>query len=213
MFNRIFTLLLLAVIPFFASAQHQQDLTPPGALKTKNATFINITELSFAYGIIHENTDVSVGFQTVNGIKFNQNVSFGLGIGLDKYIIKNFYGERIKSNALMPVFTDLRINIGTGKIQPFFGQAVGYAFCVDQPVDYGYYYEYDDKGGIILSPFFGLKTNRPGKVNLTFSLGYRYQENSMVVTRSYYNPNYSYGPYGEMKRVDHFLTFKTGLTF
>ena len=140
-------------------------------------------------------------------------MSFGLGVGLDKYLVKDFNGDRVKSNAFLPVFTDLRINFGNGKIQPFFGQAVGYAFCMDQPYDYTYYFEYDEKGGIILSPFFGLKTNQTAKLNFTFSLGYRYQENTIQITRRYNHPHYYFPNGSEMKSVAHFLTLKTGLTF
>ena len=216
MLKRILPFLFFSGFTFLAQAQSQPEPISTFSEPSKAGKYINITEIGFARGIIHENSDQSFGFQTINGIEFGNKVSFGIGVGAEKYLGKGLHAGKTKHLTLLPAFTDVRVYFGKGKFQPYFGQSVGYAFCIDQPIDYNYYAEYDEKGGIMLSPSFGLRTNREAKVNFTMSLGYRYQENTQEITRTFANPYY-YGYYfsdgSQFKRFDHYLTIKFGLTF
>ena len=198
-----------------ASSFAQDQNLPAETVSTSTGSFINITEFGFARGIIHENRDQSFGFQTINGFEFNNRVSVGLGVGAEKYLGKAEYDNKVSNLTLLPVFSDVRVYFGKGKLQPFMGQSVGYAFCIDQPVDYNYFGLYDEKGGIMLSPSFGFRTNGNSKVNYIMNLGYRYQENTQEIRQPNYN-GYQYFYYADgaqFKRFDDYVTFKFVLSF
>lgn len=216
MFHRVFSILLVvAGCAFPARAQNPEPGNLP-AERSGKITFINITEAGAAQGFIHENRDRSFGLQTINGIAFGNRFSFGIGVGVEKYQGKTGNDQEARDLTLLPAFTDVRLYLGQGKVQPFFGQAVGYAFCLDQPVVANFFGEYDEKGGVMLNPFVGLRTNGNQLVNYTISLGYRYQDNTQEVTRP---AQHNYLVYGigtdgaQFKRFDHYLTIKFGLTF
>jgi|SRR5688572_13336867 len=217
MFKRLLPIILLSSLGFSSQAQNSQ----PEAISSfnepdRNSSFINITEIGFARGIIHENRDQSFGLQTINGYEFDNRVSIGIGVGAEKYLGKSDYDNKVSNLTLIPLFTDVRIYFGKGNVQPFVAQAAGYAFCLDQPVDYNFFGEYDEKGGIMLSPSIGLRTNNKAKANFIFSLGYRYQENTQEITEGNYHTFMYYGinaDGSQFKRFDHYLTLKFGLTF
>jgi hypothetical protein len=204
--NRL-TFLIFSILigtPFFSMAQSPE---------TKQTGYLNITELTFARGVIHENRDLSFGFQTINGYQFTRNISAGLGVGVDKYAGKDNYGRRLsRSLTLLPVFTDLHIYLGKGKTQPFFAQALGYAFCVNQPVSYDSFGKYDEKGGILISPSIGFRTKLGNHTDLHLSFSYRYQENTVAFFPNDIN-QYFFPEETQFNRFDHYLTFKAGVSF
>jgi hypothetical protein len=50
----------------------------------ENTFGLGVGDISMAYDIA-ENNDYSIGFRTINGCSFNEHVSVGLGLGIEKY--------------------------------------------------------------------------------------------------------------------------------
>ncbi|MBK0402661.1 hypothetical protein I5M27_06670 [Adhaeribacter sp. BT258] len=206
-----FLFLLAAVfcITEISSAQNQVSIAEN---TNQNAGYFNTTELSFSKGFLKENTSFYTGLQTINGYRFNKHISAGIGVGVDQYFYENYNENGYKTGeTYLPVFTDMRVHFGKGKTQPFFSQAVGYMFCIRQLTEFRDSEYYNNIGGIMINPAFGVTTALSEKTALNFSLGYRFQEVTIKNIPYYYYNSYPF--YQSVTWSAHYLTLKAGLTF
>lgn len=108
---------------------------------------------------------LSIGFQTVNGIRFSNWFS-GIGIGIDYYQYKT-----------LPLFFDGRRYFGSEKKAFVYGD-IGYNFPMKNKPrkEMGYYDTYHFKGGIYTELGIGFKTKLIKKSSLVFSIGQSYKQ-------------------------------------
>ena len=207
----LFVIAISFGISNLAFAQDQSQLLTS---ETKTSGYYNTTEFNISRGFRDMNNNWMVGLSTINGYQFNQHISAGLGIGIDKPVYNNGYDDVLSNSPIyLPVFSDVRIFFGKGNTQPYFEQAIGYSFCIYRP-NYNSSEEYfKNIGGIMLNPSFGIKTKINSELALNISFGYRFQEETI---KNFPNYGYDYGyyyPNNKFTFTSHLLTLKTGLTF
>jgi hypothetical protein len=152
----------------------------------ENTFGLGVGDISMAYDIA-ENNDYSIGFRTINGCSFNEHVSVGLGLGIEKY----------GSLALIPITLDGRFTFLKGKVRPVVNINGGFALGVTHL-----------KGGAVINPSVGLRVNIAKNVSYIFNVGYKWQ----VHDENIYSPS-PYNQY-ELKSVRvSFVTFSTGIVF
>ena len=213
MFKRFLSVLSVSfLLSQVAIAQNQVPATESANQK---AGYFNTTELSISKGFLKENTSFYAGLQTINGYRFTQHIAVGIGLGLDQYLYENYGGKGYKTGeTYLPVFTDVRVYFGKGKTQPFFSQAVGYMICVRELEEFRGSNYYNNIGGILINPAFGVTTALSEKTALNVSLGYRFQEVTIKdIPYNYYYYDYTPSSVRTLTWPAHFLTFKAGITF
>ena len=131
----------------------------------------------------------SFGLRFVSGQYLNENISLGIGIGVD------FYGKFTTA----PLTVDARLAIPGDVVRVIFNPNIGYALGLD-----------NSKGGFYMNPSIGLGITNRKKLVYLFSLGYRFQKQSTT-----YNQYKYYGYYGTFtENVDLSLfTFGVGIEF
>jgi hypothetical protein len=162
----------------------------------KKSGFINLTEINYCPGVgdvkignnTIENVDYSFGFRLINGYQFNEHLSLGLGIGIDRY----------KNTTFLPLTFDVRATILKGKVSPAFTANVGYAIGLG-----------DVKGGLVINPQIGIKTYISKNVAYLFNIGYKLQAQEIL----YSYRNYNYYDTKTEKVYFQFLTLSTGFVF
>jgi hypothetical protein len=125
--------------------------------------FSNCTELLYSdgvgevklNGINFRNKLWSRGVRTVNGIKFSDNVSIGLGVGLDFY----------EKFTLVPITFDSRFSVSNYRIRPLINLNIGYSAG-----------KYD---GAVFNTSVGFKTLLSSDVSLFMLVGYKNQTSSI----------------------------------
>ena len=161
----------------------------------KKSGFINLTEVNKYFGIgkveigpysIGDNLQRPYGFKTVNGYQFNEHLSLGIGLGIDKYTSNNFQ---------VPITLDLRATFLKGKISPVFIANIGYSFGL---------YKY--KSGLVINPQIGIKTYISKNVAYLFNVGCNLW-NLQYVGNPYITQNNVTTAYFQ------FVTFSTGFSF
>ena len=164
----------------------------------KKNGFINISEINYSFGNGGEtmygvkNDEYYLGFRSVNGYKFNEHFSLGAGIGIEKY----------KGSILMPITFDARATILKGKVSPVFTANFGYAVGLA-----------DVKGGLVINPQIGIKTNISKNVAYLFNVGYKWQARDITIV---YYDGYTSNPTMHVitKGVNYeFITISTGFAF
>ena len=135
-----------------------------------NGVFTNFS-LGFLYGIGNENENPPLSVLVGGGYSFKNNISVGLVTGVE-----------LLDNAFVPAMIDLKYSFVNSKVSHFIFLQSGYSFVIDAQNDDIYYYngnnERENRGGIVISPGFGIKWNLNKKNAIALSLGYRYQQNN-----------------------------------
>jgi len=99
------------------------------------------------------------------GYRFGNHYTASLGIG----------SQQTDGVAFTPLFTDFRYDFKTTRKSPFVYAQAGYAWGDDSYYyDYGWYQDYEFRGGIYAAGGLGLKT-RYEKIGIEFTLGYGFQ--------------------------------------
>jgi hypothetical protein len=125
--------------------------------------FSNNTELLYSVGVgdvklngyNFKNKLWSRGVRTVNGIKFSDNASIGVGLGLDFY--ENF--------TLVPITFDSRFSFSKYRIRPLINLNIGYSAG-----------KYD---GAVFNTSVGFKTILSSDISLFMMVGYKNQTSSI----------------------------------
>ena len=125
--------------------------------ESKKNGFTSINETTFYKGTGSYNEFNTIGFQSINGIKFNPNFSLGFGIGINQGI------GNAKQSTIMPLFLDFRINFGNELISPYFSGDVGYSVFISGA----------DQDGLMINPNLGIKFAVSSSVSMNFSIGYK----------------------------------------
>ena len=157
----------------------------------KKSGYINLTEINYCPGIGDikvgsysvKNKDYSFGLRTINSFQLNEHMSFGIGIGIDKYVYAT----------MLPITFDARATILKGKVSPVFAANIGYAFGFNHAI-----------GGLIINPQIGIKIYILKNVAYLFNIGYKLQAQNVpsnIFYPSINNENY------------HFITINTGFLF
>ncbi|MES2555594.1 MAG: hypothetical protein V4604_05550 [Bacteroidota bacterium] len=171
----------------------KSDSIPPYPYKKRG--FINHTEASFILGVGsvsgvgQKNEDRGFGIRTVNGFQFSETMALGIGIGLEKYI----------DAVLVPVTLDARATLMKGKTSPTININVGYAPNIEG---------FNEGGGFVINPSFGVKTYVSRKTAFFFNVGYKIQQDKF----SYYAGGNFYNK--QTTNVTFkFINFSLGLAF
>ena len=116
-----------------------------------------IIDIGYYFGIGANQAD-RINFNIINGIKFNQFFSFGIGTGLHYYTFDDQF--------LIPIFADFRVNFINRAISPYFSFDVGYSFNVSN----------DFIGeGILINPALGVRFKISERNEFHVGVGYQMQ--------------------------------------
>jgi hypothetical protein len=171
----------ITVIILFAglTAVSGQPSTPaPVAEKAGKAFtgYFNITDMGLLVGSTQNRHPAPFTFMTTNGIHITEQLSLGLGIGVE-----------FLSGSYMPIVLDTRYYIRNTAFSPFFSLMGGYALALDDDGanQMGYTYDsywpypkikpYTAQGGWLLNPGFGIRNMFGENFGIIFSAGYRIQ--------------------------------------
>jgi hypothetical protein len=149
--------------------------------KLKTTTVSNIGNFSYGYNSIH-------------GLKLNENIALGLGVGIDK----NDYAT------LLPISIDGRIALSRGKISPTLSAKLGYSIGLGE-----------NEGGLIFNPKVGLRISLNSNLSYIFNVGYKWQN---IEYSTYYNDYVGGGVWYPVlldtyKVQLKFVTISTGFEF
>ena len=167
----------------------------------KKRVYINLTEISFCTGVgkikedyysSSKNDYYSFGFRTVNGYQFNEHLSLGIGIGVDRYN---------NDATLLPITFDARATIKKGRVSPVFTANAGYAIGLGSTIG-----QRSAKGGLVFNPQFGLKTYIHKNVACLFNIGYKWQTME-------FSDVYGLYYYSNKDDIYKYITISTGFTF
>ncbi len=179
---------LLYVIPFLFLIPTLNAQESQSEKSVKESGYVNLTSIAAIIGTpddYSKTNTVVPSLSMINGYRFNENFSAGIGVGVDFF-----------RYAIFPVFADFRYTLSCGSYRPFLALKGGYAFAdSDKPLsDYsypGYYYydtmlydmlpyssskEYKNSGGWMANPEIGVYIPLSAKLDLSLGLGYRFQE-------------------------------------
>jgi hypothetical protein len=134
----------------------------------KSRGFANFTELGPLIAgktTIDGVTTAAFSFQTVNGYKFSQYATAGIGVGADLYA----------TQTVLPVFASFRGDLSkAGSVIPFYFADGGYGINITQNSDNGTAF----KGGPMYAAGLGVKIPFNRSAGFLLSFGYRYQKTS-----------------------------------
>ncbi len=166
--------------------------------------YFNITDIGLMIGSTSNAHVAPFSFLTTNGYHFTEQLSAGLGIGVE-----------FTSGTYMPIVLDTRYYIRNTSFSPFVSFYGGYTIPLDddgmyyynsQPIYSSVYYgnnsNYIAKGGWLLNPGFGVRKMFSEDFGIIFSVGYRFQ-------RLHYTGDNDRRLFTDSNR----LTLKIGITF
>jgi len=170
---------LWTLLAFSAIAQNDK----PAASSPEG--YFNLTQLSFIIGERDETsatgTDFAPSVTMVNGYRFNEHWSLGVGIGVSVY-----------SYLVFPLFADIRCNLFKDTFTPVIAFRGGYALANSDKafLKNGYYYEasFKNTGGWMCNPEIGFKTTINPHFDFMLTVGYYYQGLKSEIKGSYLYP-------------------------
>jgi len=113
----------------------------------------------------------------INGYRFHEFASAGLGIGLDRYGVTSAF----------PVYATIRYDVLENRVTPTFNANVGYAWMWESEA-YDEWQEFDEvQGGFYWELGAGLRINYK-KAALLFNLSYKHQHAEMTLLNSFWWP-------------------------
>lgn len=140
-------LLILAVLlsVFTLNSQAQSE-----------SKYLGEIDLGYSIGTGISSVDL-VSFYTTHGVKFNDYLSVGAGIGIDYY-----FPPDIDNIVCMPIYANIKGYLPTSsKVKPFASLDIGYGVMFDEYIS----------GGVYISPSVGIKVNK-----LKIQFGYHSQK-------------------------------------
>ena len=110
----------------------------------------------------------------------------GIGININPYLSAMF-GTGISVVDLgvqpymtsVPVWLEGRVDLGEGRVQPFFGARAGYSFSLDKQTAAE---QVLVTGGMMLAPNIGFKFNLSGRLGVSFDAGIYLQKAKVIYT-------------------------------
>lgn len=122
------------------------------------------------------------GISMINGYRFNNYLFAGVGVGigysnaLNGVNIKYGTTEYRTDAYLIPVFANIKANLTTGKVSPFFRLNIGYTFDANQYLR--------DAPGFMIEPAFGVDFNLDSKKAIYVLAGFNLQHSEYSFTRN-----------------------------
>lgn len=122
------------------------------------------------------------GISMINGYRFNNYLFAGVGVGigysnaLNGVNIKYGTTEYRTDAYLIPVFANIKANLTTGKVSPFFRLNIGYTFDENQYLK--------DAPGFMIEPAFGIDFNLDSKKAIYVLAGFNLQHSEYSFTRN-----------------------------
>jgi hypothetical protein len=122
------------------------------------------------------------GISMINGYRFNNYLFAGVGVGigysnaLNGVNIKYGTTEYRTDAYLIPVFANIKANLTTGKVSPFFRLNIGYTFDANQYLK--------DAPGFMIEPAFGIDFNLDSKKAIYVLAGFNLQHSEYSFTRN-----------------------------
>ncbi len=125
--------------------------------------FMNITEAGVLLGNSVNGEEAHLSLQSVNGYKFNDYFSVGLGLGVDMFEDGNVF----------PVFLDVRgYLMGAKVVSPYVYGNVGYGFTSADKIQN---YTDSQRGGIVYGAGVGMQVYKSSNLSWVWSVGYKQQ--------------------------------------
>ncbi len=143
----------------------------------------NLLAGSSTYGY----SDIVPSLSIIHGYQFDQNLSIGVGTGIDIY-----------DYTLIPIFLDIRGYPRKKRLSPFYAFDFGYGFPVRESSNWS-----SIRGGLMLNPSLGFRFLGRRESSLHIGIGYKKQ----FVTRDYRHQDYS------DEIVFNRLQFQVGMMF
>jgi len=176
MMKRLLFFPLCMLVALSVLAQNDKPAT------SSSEGYFNLTQLSFIIGERDEmsptGTDFVPSVTMVNGYRFNEHWSLGVGIGVTAY-----------SYLVFPIFADIRCNLFKGAFTPVIAFRGGYALANNEKafLKHGYYYDasYKNSGGWMCNPEIGFKTTINPHFEFMLTVGYHYQTLESKITYSH----------------------------
>ena len=173
---------------------HSSNISKTSKFKKKG--FINLTEVNYNIGtgeVKSEHSNInndrrSFGFRIVNGYQFNENLSLGLGIGI----------EGLEDETLLPITIDFRVSASDGKVSPVFILNGGTGIGAN-----------DDFGKLVINPQIGIRVYLSKNVAYLLNFGYKWQQVEATIYKGFY-------PYYTVKKEKvyfKYITISTGFSF
>jgi len=182
----------------------------------KKGYFYNITQFAFLNVNFNGGEDPTVKFfqniTTINGFQVTPGFCAGIGVSYSVYQahIHNEYGYLITDDEnlhFLPLFLDLRAHLPSkGRVFPFFKFDIGGNIPLKK-TEIHYQNYYDDmtyvmeKGGIYISPGFGLRILINDLIQITASLEYSLEKSAFNV---YYDDKPNVPPYKDEQNSNFF---------
>ena len=138
--------------------------------------YFNHTDLGLTIGgnYYYYYNPVMASIFTVNGYRFPNKLSLGLGFGPD-----------FTAQFSFPLFADVRYELNNKKFTPMAVFQGGYTFFADGRSSSDW--DYDYTGGYMVNALFGIKNSFSNNGALILTLGYRRQEQYS----HYFNPEFN----------------------
>ena len=193
--KQVLVLLVAVAALFFIPSSIQAQRTPPNT-KYWGPTFITSPVFLQGIGNIHITNEESgvvrdfknsisiAGISQFIGYQFNPYIIAGIGAGFE-------YWSSCK-NAFVPIYADLRVNIGTSPIAPQWYINLGYAnrwymdskpYISDKQGNSQTYIIHGDKSGLMAETGIGVKAQVSKDVNIVLSGVFKIQESSIKFYR------------------------------
>ncbi len=165
--------------------------------------YFNITDIGVLIGSSDNARVAPFSFMTINGMHITEQLSLGLGVGLE-----------FPTGSYMPLVLDTRYYLRNESFSPFFSLYGGFALPLDDNGYYNYNYWYDApfpyedygvytaKGSWLINPGFGFRHMFGQNFGVIFGVGYRFQ-------RLHYQGPEDREVYMDVNR----LSLKLGITF
>lgn len=161
----------------------------------KKNGYSNTTEFGFLVGQGTWNTEAAFNLSVINGYRLNQYVTVGVGMAFNAYYQADTY--------LFPMYADVRGDLLSSWITPFYYANLGYGFR-----SFGNNFE-NQQGGILYGLGVGVKMRGDSGAAWIFSVGYQQQHTQST------QPDWWWGGGGGFVQKRNFkrIALKTGFSF
>ena len=197
-------------------------LMPDAFSQYFNTTQINVLMGNRPINERNESFDARTQFfpsvTMTNGIRFNDHLAAGLGVGVE-----------ISDRYLFPAFLDIRYTLLKNKVSPFLAFKTGNAFGAGKNLTIIHTASYEGdiyynrttelstkkSGGLMVHPEIGVRIPLGEKADLFFTVAYRYQEIKTTVTQNVESESlvFEQNNKTEIKESINRLSFGVGIMF
>jgi hypothetical protein len=167
--------------------------------------YFNLTQLSFLIADENERSpaksNMAPSVVNINGYRFNEHVSMGVGIGMTAL-----------SYMIFPLFADFRVTFLKGNLSPVLAVKGGYAFAnsTKEVFPNEYSGEYKNSGGGMFNPEIGFKITMSERADFMLTVGYWYQHVQSEIKNGsgyYYYGSGTHNRIADLNRLSFSVSF------